>query len=71
VADDAALELVRKDKLSEVQVGHDRTYASHHGLIPSYGDFQKKTSYRRLEESKRTESLWLNTGMEFSIWQHG
>ncbi|XP_078172723.1 malate synthase [Carex rostrata] len=32
-ANDAALELVRKDKLREVRAGHDGTWAAHPGLI--------------------------------------
>ncbi|XP_047181803.1 malate synthase, glyoxysomal-like [Vigna umbellata] len=35
VANEAALELVRKDKLREVKAGHDRTWAAHPGLIPA------------------------------------
>ncbi|KAK1290005.1 hypothetical protein QJS10_CPB18g00485 [Acorus calamus] len=35
VANEAALELVRKDKLREVQAGHDGTWAAHPGLIPA------------------------------------
>ncbi|KAI5421902.1 hypothetical protein KIW84_045377 [Lathyrus oleraceus] len=35
VANEAALELVRKDKLREVKAGHDGTWAAHPGLIPS------------------------------------
>ncbi|CAD6260461.1 unnamed protein product [Miscanthus lutarioriparius] len=34
-ANDAALELVRKDKLREVRAGHDGTWAAHPGLIPA------------------------------------
>ncbi|CAL9131849.1 unnamed protein product [Musa textilis] len=34
VANEAALELVRKDKLREVRAGHDGTWAAHPGLIP-------------------------------------
>lgn len=33
-ANEAALELVRKDKLREVMAGHDGTWAAHPGLIP-------------------------------------
>ncbi|XP_010248892.1 PREDICTED: malate synthase, glyoxysomal [Nelumbo nucifera] len=33
VANEAALELVRKDKLREVRAGHDGTWAAHPGLI--------------------------------------
>lgn len=33
VANEAALELVRKDKLREVKAGHDGTWAAHPGLI--------------------------------------
>ncbi|RZS18043.1 hypothetical protein BHM03_00050265 [Ensete ventricosum] len=33
-ANEAALELVRKDKLREVRAGHDGTWAAHPGLIP-------------------------------------
>lgn len=35
MANEAALELVRKDKLREVKAGHDGTWAAHPGLIPS------------------------------------
>lgn len=35
VANEAALELVRKDKLREVKAGHDGTWAAHPGLIPA------------------------------------
>lgn len=35
VANEAALELVRKDKLREVKGGHDGTWAAHPGLIPT------------------------------------
>ncbi|KAK7389182.1 hypothetical protein VNO78_24017 [Psophocarpus tetragonolobus] len=35
VANEAALELVRKDKLREVKAGHDGTWAAHPGLIPT------------------------------------
>ncbi|CAI9787341.1 unnamed protein product [Fraxinus pennsylvanica] len=35
VANEAALELVRKDKLREVIAGHDGTWAAHPGLIPA------------------------------------
>lgn len=35
VANEAALELVRKDKLREVRAGHDGTWAAHPGLIPA------------------------------------
>nr|XP_027122953.1 malate synthase, glyoxysomal [Coffea arabica] len=34
-ANEAALELVRKDKLREVKAGHDGTWAAHPGLIPT------------------------------------
>ncbi|GAY51023.1 hypothetical protein CUMW_131080 [Citrus unshiu] len=34
-ANEAALELVRKDKLREVRAGHDGTWAAHPGLIPT------------------------------------
>ncbi|KAK6148090.1 hypothetical protein DH2020_019002 [Rehmannia glutinosa] len=34
-ANEAALELVRKDKLREVRAGHDGTWAAHPGLIPA------------------------------------
>ncbi|KAJ0829234.1 putative malate synthase [Helianthus annuus] len=33
-ANEAALELVKKDKLQEVRAGHDGTWAAHPGLIP-------------------------------------
>ncbi|KAM4107559.1 hypothetical protein ACB094_04G155200 [Castanea mollissima] len=33
-ANEAALDLVRKDKLREVKAGHDGTWAAHPGLIP-------------------------------------
>ncbi|KAG4933047.1 hypothetical protein JHK87_047049 [Glycine soja] len=35
VANEVALELVRKDKLREVKAGHDGTWAAHPGLIPA------------------------------------
>ncbi|KAK9926691.1 hypothetical protein M0R45_023906 [Rubus argutus] len=35
VANEAALDLVRKDKLREVKAGHDGTWAAHPGLIPA------------------------------------
>ncbi|XP_068667358.1 malate synthase, glyoxysomal-like [Aristolochia californica] len=35
VANEEALELVRKDKLREVRAGHDGTWAAHPGLIPA------------------------------------
>ncbi|KAK7330599.1 hypothetical protein VNO77_24796 [Canavalia gladiata] len=35
MANEAALELVRKDKLREVKAGHDGTWAAHPGLIPT------------------------------------
>ncbi|BAT75984.1 hypothetical protein LR48_Vigan01g226700 [Vigna angularis] len=35
VANELALELVRKDKLREVKAGHDGTWAAHPGLIPA------------------------------------
>ncbi|XP_061366570.1 malate synthase, glyoxysomal [Gastrolobium bilobum] len=35
VASEAALELVKKDKLREVKAGHDGTWAAHPGLIPA------------------------------------
>ncbi|KAI3435294.1 Malate synthase [Psidium guajava] len=35
VANEVALELVRKDKLREVRAGHDGTWAAHPGLIPA------------------------------------
>ncbi|CAM0904098.1 unnamed protein product [Alopecurus aequalis] len=34
-ANEAALELVRRDKLREVRAGHDGTWAAHPGLIPA------------------------------------
>ncbi|CAN1130002.1 Malate synthase, glyoxysomal [Linum perenne] len=34
-ANEAAVELVRKDKLREVKAGHDGTWAAHPGLIPA------------------------------------
>ncbi|PUZ47728.1 hypothetical protein GQ55_7G189700 [Panicum hallii var. hallii] len=34
-ANEAALELVRKDKLREARAGHDGTWAAHPGLIPA------------------------------------
>ncbi|CAI8607621.1 unnamed protein product [Vicia faba] len=34
-ANEAALELVTKDKLREVKAGHDGTWAAHPGLVPS------------------------------------
>nr|XP_043608425.1 malate synthase, glyoxysomal [Erigeron canadensis] len=34
-ANEAALELVKKDKLREVRAGHDGTWAAHPGLIPA------------------------------------
>ncbi|KAI3847313.1 hypothetical protein MKW98_022446 [Papaver atlanticum] len=37
-ANEAALELVRKDKLREVRAGHDGTWAAHPGLIPAIMD---------------------------------
>ncbi|KAL3624436.1 hypothetical protein CASFOL_031104 [Castilleja foliolosa] len=37
-ANEAALELVRKDKLREVKAGHDGTWAAHPGLIPTILD---------------------------------
>lgn len=35
VANEAAIDLVRKDKLREVRAGHDGTWAAHPGLIPT------------------------------------
>ncbi|KAK0588078.1 hypothetical protein LWI29_033963 [Acer saccharum] len=35
VANEAALDLVKKDKLREVRAGHDGTWAAHPGLIPA------------------------------------
>lgn len=35
MANELALELVRKDKLREVKAGHDGTWAAHPGLIPA------------------------------------
>ncbi|XP_020216328.1 malate synthase, glyoxysomal [Cajanus cajan] len=35
VANEAALELVRKDKLREVKAGHDGSWAAHPGLVPA------------------------------------
>ncbi|KAL3624433.1 hypothetical protein CASFOL_031101 [Castilleja foliolosa] len=37
-ANEAALELVRKDKLREVKAGHDGTWVAHPGLIPTIMD---------------------------------
>ncbi|MQM05466.1 hypothetical protein Taro_038276 [Colocasia esculenta] len=37
-ANEAALELVRKDKLREVRAGHDGTWAAHPGLIPAIAE---------------------------------
>ncbi|KAG6386779.1 hypothetical protein SASPL_151953 [Salvia splendens] len=37
-ANEAALELVRKDKLREVLAGHDGTWAAHPGLIPAIAE---------------------------------
>ncbi|CAN6578527.1 unnamed protein product [Malus baccata var. baccata] len=37
-ANEAALDLVRKDKLREVKAGHDGTWAAHPGLIPACMD---------------------------------
>ena len=34
-ANEAALDLVKKDKLREVRAGHDGTWAAHPGLIPA------------------------------------
>ncbi|KAJ6821171.1 malate synthase, glyoxysomal [Iris pallida] len=34
-ANEAALELVRRDKLREVRAGHDGTWAAHPGLVPA------------------------------------
>ncbi|KAK1314054.1 hypothetical protein QJS10_CPA06g01360 [Acorus calamus] len=39
VANEAALELIRKDKLREVQAGHDGTWAAHPGLIPAITEY--------------------------------
>ncbi|KAK9113497.1 hypothetical protein Syun_020294 [Stephania yunnanensis] len=41
VANEAALDLVRKDKLREVRAGHDGTWAAHPGLIPAIMEIHK------------------------------
>ncbi|KAL5563830.1 hypothetical protein UlMin_033577 [Ulmus minor] len=63
-ANEAALDLVKKDKLREVRAGHDGTWAAHPGLIPAcmevftnnMGDAKNQIqSVRREEAANLTE----------------
>ncbi|XP_043703422.1 malate synthase, glyoxysomal isoform X2 [Telopea speciosissima] len=59
VANEAALELVRKDKLREVLAGHDGTWAAHPGLIPAINEvFSKNLSNtaNQIQTMKREEA---------------
>ncbi|KAL5998161.1 hypothetical protein ACLOJK_009099 [Asimina triloba] len=59
VANEAALELVRKDKLREVHAGHDGTWAAHPGLIPAIMEvFMKSTGHapNQIQTMKREDA---------------
>ncbi|KAF6161365.1 hypothetical protein GIB67_009244 [Kingdonia uniflora] len=58
-ANDAALDLVKKDKLREVRAGHDGTWAAHPGLIPAINEvFEKNMANipNQIQSMKREEA---------------
>ncbi|KVH98990.1 Malate synthase [Cynara cardunculus var. scolymus] len=59
VSNEAALELVKKDKLREVRAGHDGTWAAHPGLIPAIMDVftaNMNNSLNLIETMKREDA---------------
>ncbi|CAM8925013.1 unnamed protein product [Rhodiola kirilowii] len=61
-ANNAALELVRKDKLREVKAGHDGTWAAHPGLIPACMEIFNKNmgnAPNQIETMKREDATIL------------
>ncbi|KAF7833953.1 malate synthase, glyoxysomal [Senna tora] len=60
VANEAALELVRKDKLREVKAGHDGTWAAHPGLVPSclevFNSIMGNSSPNQIQTMKRHDA---------------
>ncbi|KAM6581857.1 hypothetical protein CsatA_005631 [Cannabis sativa] len=58
-ANEAALDLVKKDKLREVRAGHDGTWAAHPGLIPACMEVFNNTmgnSPNQIKTAKREEA---------------
>ncbi|OWM90581.1 malate synthase, glyoxysomal [Punica granatum] len=61
-ANNAALELVRKDKLREVKAGHDGTWAAHPGLIPACNEVftnQMGGAPNQIDTTKREDAAGL------------
>ncbi|GFZ07881.1 malate synthase [Actinidia rufa] len=61
-ANEAALELVRQDKLREVKAGHDGTWAAHPGLIPAIMEvFNNNMGHapHQIQTMKREEEVHL------------
>ena len=59
-ANQAALELVRKDKLREVNAGHDGTWAAHPGLISAINEaFDLHGKPNQIQTAKREEAAAL------------
>ncbi|KAK4487648.1 hypothetical protein RD792_005698 [Penstemon davidsonii] len=62
-ANEAAMELVKKDKLKEVRAGHDGTWAAHPGLIPAIMEVftnNMGNKANQIESVKREEAALLN-----------
>ncbi|KAL3839055.1 hypothetical protein ACJIZ3_023646 [Penstemon smallii] len=61
-ANEAAMELVKKDKLREVRAGHDGTWAAHPGLIPAIMEVftnNMGNKANQIESVKREEAALL------------
>ncbi|CAH9116289.1 unnamed protein product [Cuscuta europaea] len=60
VANEAALELVKKDKQREVKAGHDGTWAAHPGLIPAcmqvFTDHMGSNAPNQIDTAKREDA---------------
>ncbi|KAK6920560.1 Malate synthase [Dillenia turbinata] len=63
-ANEAALELVRKDKLREVKAGHDGTWAAHPGLIPAclevFNNNMQGNAPHQIQSMKREDAAFIN-----------
>uniref|UniRef100_J3LZ30 Malate synthase n=1 Tax=Oryza brachyantha TaxID=4533 RepID=J3LZ30_ORYBR len=66
-ANEAALELVRKDKLREVRAGHDGTWAAHPGLIPAIREVFEGHLGGRPNQIDTAAATAGNTGDAFAI----
>ncbi|CAN1221081.1 Malate synthase, glyoxysomal [Linum grandiflorum] len=69
-ANEAAVELVRKDKLREVKAGHDGTWAAHPGLIPACMEVFTNimgNSPNQINTTKREDALGIT---EEDLLQH-